>query len=57
MNIDSFAKIRNEVIAKIDGKETTLKIMSDMNHNLKRKYIKKNVDYKRVCKGECINVH
>ena len=26
--------------------------MTDMNQNLKRKYIKKSLDYKRVLRGE-----
>jgi hypothetical protein len=30
--------------------------MSDMNNNLKKKYIKKNLDYKKVSKGEIVEV-
>jgi hypothetical protein len=41
-------------MSKLEGKETTFRIMSDMNQNLKRKYIKKNVEYKKVLKGEAI---
>lgn len=53
-NIDSFNKLRFDITSKLEGKETTLKIMSDMNQNLKRKYIKKNIEYKKACKGEAI---
>lgn len=42
-------------MGRVCGKNAALKIMSDMNQNLKRKYIKKNVDYKKALRGENID--
>jgi len=36
----------------VESKRTSVKTLSDTNHNLKRKYIKKQLDYKRVQRGE-----
>ena len=53
--MQSFEKARRDCLNKIDGKRAALKIMSDMNQSLKRKYIKKNLDYRKVIKGEEID--
>jgi hypothetical protein len=45
-------KTRKDLIHKVDSKRASVKAISDTNHNLKRKYIKKQLDYKRVLKGE-----
>ncbi|CDW82632.1 UNKNOWN [Stylonychia lemnae] len=54
-NIEQFGISRRDILEKIDGKKAQLKIMSDMNQSLKRKYIKKNVDYKKALRGENVD--
>jgi|LauGreDrversion4_2_1035121.scaffolds.fasta_scaffold125338_4 hypothetical protein len=39
------------MLEKIDSKRVAVKILEDQNQNIKRKYIKKQLDFKRVCKG------
>jgi len=40
---------------KVAAKRTAVKEQGDQNQALKRKYIKKQVDYKRVLRGEEID--
>lgn len=39
---------------KIENKRVAVQILEDTNQSLKRKYIKKQLDFKRVCKGHPI---
>ena len=54
-NMDSFQRAREDLKGKVEGKEVAMKIMSDLNQNLKRKYIKKQLSYKKVCRGEHVD--
>lgn len=54
-NLETFSTLRQELLSKIEGKKVQLKIITDMNQNLKRKYIRKNADYRRALKGEAID--
>ena len=50
--IDGFLRTRKEVVSKIATRGQEVKTQWDLNQQLKRKYIKKQTDYKRVLKGE-----
>ncbi len=50
--IEGFLRSRHRIMEKIDGKKAAIKILSDLNQNSKKKFIKKNLDYRKVLRGE-----
>lgn len=50
--MDGFLRKRTDTLEKVEGKRVALRILEDQNQALKRKYIKKQLDYKRVCRGK-----
>ena len=53
--MDGFLVTRADWLHKVAGRRTAVKEQGDQNQALKRKYIKKQVDYKRVLRGEEID--